>query len=219
MTATDRLFQAITEDIVECKLKPEQKLSEPEIAKKFGTSRAPIREALRRMEERGLVIHRPHQGYSVAAFSIEKLIEIFEVREALEGIACRLACERMSNKDIAKLKDIVRVHKQELNRNPNGGYSYQYQDIDFHFLIVKGSKNSMINKLICEDNYNMMLIYRNLHKEIAGSGKQALKEHFRVLDALENRDGELAEILMRRHIIAAKSRAIQSYKRLHDKEE
>ena len=77
----------------------------------------------------------------------------------------------------------------------------------------------MINKLICEDNYNMMLIYRNLHKEIAGSGKQALKEHFRVLDALENRDGELAEILMRRHIIAAKSRAIQSYKRLHDKEE
>ncbi len=211
MTVGEQLFHKISQEITEGSLKPKQKLSEPELAKKYGTSRAPVREAIRRLAERGLIEIEARKGPRVAGFSMEKFIEIFEIREALESHACHLAADRMTDDELSQLRQIVLRHEKEIKNNRTDEYTRQYQDIDFHFLIAKGSNNSFFTKLLCEDYYNLMLVHRNCHKWVKSRGKQALKDHFQILMALEDRDGELAEFLMRRHVRAAKLSVIETY--------
>ncbi len=211
ITVGEQLFHKISQEITEGSLKPAQKLSEPELAKKYGTSRAPLREAIRRLAERGLIVIKPRQGPRVAEFSIEKFIEIFEIREALESHACRLAADRMTDDELSQLSHIVLQHEKEIINNRTDKYTHQYEDIDFHFLIARGSNNTFFTKLLCEDYYNLMLVHRNCHKWVKSRGKQALKDHFQILMALEDRDGELAELLMRRHVQAAKLSVIETY--------
>ncbi|PID41168.1 MAG: GntR family transcriptional regulator [Proteobacteria bacterium] len=211
MTVGEQLFHKISQDIIEGILKPLQKLSEPELAKKYGTSRAPLREAISRLAERGMIVIKPRQGPSVAEFSMEKFIEIFEIREALESHACRLAAERMTNNELAQIRRIVLCHEKLIKASNKEEYTHQYKDIDFHFLIAKGSGNTFLQKLLCEDYYDLLLVHRNYHKWVKSRGSQALKDHFNILMALEERDGELAEMLMRRHIKYARISIKKTY--------
>src|SRR5260221_8086103 len=97
----DRIVERLEQAIMNGGLAPGSKLSEQALARRFGVSRGPLREAIRRLEGRKLIERKPNIGARVATLSEKKLLDIFGVPEALEGLACRLAAEQMTDEEIA----------------------------------------------------------------------------------------------------------------------
>ena len=203
-TLADRILADLTAAIVEGDLSPGVKLNEPDLARRFGTSRGPLRDALRRLEARRLVVTTPNAGARVVSLSTAQLLELYELREALEGQTARLAAERMSDQEIGELERLLDQHAAEIERRQGREYFRQQGDLDFHFRIARASGNALLYSTLCVDHYQLMRLYRNKFSNRHGRPNRALAEHRRVLDALRERDGELAELLMRRHIRAAR---------------
>lgn len=200
-----RLYDDLTRAILAGTLAPGEKLSEPAIARSFGASRAPVREAIRRLQERGLVTYAVNQGARVAQPSAAEFLALLDVREAMEGMAARLAATHMEISEVAALEALVAGHRGEIERNPLGAYLQDDPETDFHRRIARGSGNPILADLLCEQFYPRLRLCRRLHRTVQGRGREAWKEHLRITEAIGQRDGELAEILMRRHIRAARA--------------
>ena len=205
----DRLYEQLAQAILTGELAPGEKVSEPAIARRFGASRAPVREALRRLQERGLVTYAVNQGARVARPSADEFLALLDVREAIEGMAARLAATNMSDAEIAALGRLVSGHASEIERSPLKAYLQDDPDNDFHMRIAQGSGNPILADLLCDQFYPRLKLCRRMHRTVPGRGKAAWKEHVRIMEAIMDRDGELAEILMRRHVRAARI-ALQS---------
>lgn len=203
-TLADRVLEAVQTAIVTGDLAPGTKLKEPDLARTYGISRGPLREAIRRLEARGLVQSTPHAGARVVDLSVDQLLDIYEVRETLEGLACRLAAARISADEVGELKDLLERHGLAVEDKEGREYFQQEGDLDFHFRIAELSGNEVITKILCEDLYQLMRMYRYKFSLVPDRPVAALKEHWRIMDALAEGDGELAELLMRRHIRAVR---------------
>lgn len=205
---SDRVFDQLSEAIVAGELLPGAKISEPDLAIRFGVSRAPLREAIRRLEERKLVSRVAHQGARVAVLSAARISEIYMVREALEGVAAREAAHRMGGEDVGQLRALLSTHEQSFGDDGGGGGGDTYRmgsaDEDFHFRIIRASGNATLIALLLGEYYALIRMFRRQHRQVAGRARRALVEHHRITDALADRDAELAEFLMRRHIAAAR---------------
>ena len=201
---TARLYRDLTRAILTGELAPGEKLSEPVIAKKYGASRAPVREAIRRLQERGLVTYVVNQGARVAQPSAEEFLALLDVREAMEGMAARLAANHMAKEEIAALENLMTGHRSEIERDPQGAYLQDDPETDFHMRIAHGSGNPILAELLCEQFYPRLRLCRRLHRTVPGRGHEAWKEHLRITEAIAMHDGELAEILMRRHVREAR---------------
>ena len=199
-TLSERIFEALQTAIVTGDLKPGDKIREAELAKQYGTSRGPLRDALRRLEARRLVTNTPNAGARVVSLSRKQLLELYQVREALEGMTCRLAANNMADAEIEELGELLDRHEAEVRRKDGAEYFRQEGDLDFHFRIAKGCRNELLCSALCEDHYQLMRLYRHKFSTRAGRPRRALAEHRQILDAIRDRDGELAELLMRRHI-------------------
>lgn len=203
-TLADQLLEQLQAAIVEGDLAPGEKLREPDLARLYGTSRGPLRDALRRLEARRLVVSTPNAGARVTALSATQLIELYQVREALEGMTCRLAARHMSDEEIAELAALLERHQRNIEQKQGREYFRQEGDLDFHYRIARGCGNTMLANSLCVDHYQLMRMYRHKFSAHRGRPARALAEHQRILSAIAERDGELAEILMRRHIRAAR---------------
>lgn len=203
-TLADRVCKQIVTAIVKGDLLPGQKISEPELARTYGISRGPLREAIRRLEGWRLVERKPHIGARVVKLSARELIEIYRVREALEGMACRLAAEHMTQEEIDSLKALLDTHELSIEQREGRSYFQKEGDLDFHYRIVQGSKNAKLQEMLGADLYHLVRMYRYQFSVSSSRPKRALKEHRQIIDAIEARDAELAEMLMRRHISAAR---------------
>ena len=198
------VFTDLRQRIVEGDISTGSKLSEPELAKYYEISRSTLRDALSRLEGSGLLERKANIGYRVVTLSIEQLLEIFRVRESLEGMACRLAAQNMTSKQIEDLKHLLEVHNQNKSLQQGQAYIQEEGDLDFHFCIVMGSGNKLLIRLLCEELYYLVRMYRYQFGMASPRAKRALFEHHHIIQAIEDQDGELAEILMRRHISASR---------------
>jgi DNA-binding GntR family transcriptional regulator len=170
------------------------------LAREYGISRGPLREALSRLEACGLIVRRRNIGASVVAISVEHFLEISYIRESLEGLAARLAAKAMTDTEIDDLKGLLQVHKQDIEQNEGRAYLQKEGNVDFHFRIVQGSKNKRLVALLCNDLYHQLRIYRYQFGMQSPRSGDAFREHENIVAAIAHRDGELAEILMRHHI-------------------
>ncbi len=204
-TLADRAFARIEAAIEKGDLPPGTKISEALLARTFGISRGPLREAIRRLEGRKLIRRVPRVGASVATYSRKDLIEIFIVREALEGMACRLAAENMTVAEIAELESVLEHHRGGDELRTGSGYYQTPGDLDFHYRIVRGSQNSKLIELLCDELYYLIRVYRYRSGAAPGRAQQAFEEHQAIVIAMRDRDGDLAESLMRRHIAYARA--------------
>jgi len=151
----------------------------------------------------------PNVGAKVVSLNIEQAIEIYEIRESLEGLACRLAASRANADDCLKLRELLANHEKQI-KSENGHLYYQKEgDLDFHYLIVQLSGNTRLFDLLCDELYHLLRLYRVQTSSSPSRPVQAFKEHDQIVDAIENGDGELAELLMRRHIASAKQTLMQ----------
>ncbi|MGX5173830.1 GntR family transcriptional regulator [Aliikangiella sp. IMCC44653] len=198
ITATDKTFVQMRQDIVEGHIQAGSKLSETELAAKYGVSRAVIRESINRLESCHLVERKANVGARVVALTAVGLEQLYQVRESLEGMAVRLAAENMSDAEIADLKSLLNSHFHTIK----GGDSYYQEagDVDFHYRIIQGSKNAHLIRMLVDGLYHLVRMYR-VQLGMAGPRvTTAFDEHKNIVNAIANRDPELAEMLMRRHI-------------------
>jgi len=210
-TLADSVFNQLRIAIVKGELPPGSKVNEPQLSKQYGISRGPLREAIRRLEGCKLVEITPNIGAKVVSLNIRQIIEIYEIRESLEGLACRLAAEEASKEDCRSLRDLLTNHEQQI-QSGNGRLYYQKEDdLDFHYLIVQLSGNSRLFNLLCDELYHLLRLYRVQTSSSPSRPVQAFKEHHQIVDAIENRDGELAELLMQRHVASAKKTLMQQF--------
>ncbi|MFP1683557.1 GntR family transcriptional regulator [Alloalcanivorax sp. C16-1] len=199
-TLADRVFARLQDDIVRGVIAPGSKVSETELAGRYGVSRGPLREAIRRLESRKLVEREVHVGTRVASLSFTDLIEIYYVREALEGQAARLAAERMSEQEVAGLYQLLAQHEQQQDLREDTAYFQREFDLDFHYRIIQGSHNQTLIRMLIGELYHLVRMYRYQFSTTANRPQKALHEHRRIVEAIESRDAEMAELLMRRHI-------------------
>ena len=204
ITRADTVFTSLRQRIVEGNILTGCKLSEPELAKYYEISRSTLRDALSRLEGCGLLERKANIGYRVVTLSTGQLLEIFRVRESLEGMACRLAAENMTSTQIEDLKHLLEVHNQHESLQQGQAYIQKEGDLDFHFQIVMGSGNKLLIRLLCEELYYLVRMYRYQFGMASPRAKRAFSEHHHIIQAIEDHDGELAEILMRRHISASR---------------
>ena len=197
--------------IVEGDIITGSKISEPELAKHYDISRSTLRDALGRLEGCGLVERKPNVGYRVITLSTTQLIEIFHTREVLEGLACRLAAQNMSAGEVEDLKQLLNEHQSNEKLQKGQAYYQKEGDLDFHYRIVKGSKNQLLIRLLCEELYYLVRMYRYQFGMQSPRAKRAFSEHFHIIESIEQGDGELAEILMRRHIAASRNNVERNF--------
>ena len=204
----DQAFQKLVEAISRGDFEPGQAVKELQIAKQLGISRGPLREAMNRLEARNLVERRPRFGVQVVRLSQRDLAELFTMREALEGMACRLAATIMSEQELAALSALLEEHGRSEGVRTGSGYYQGSADEDFHFRIVRGSGNTRLIKALCEDLYYQLRIYRYRSSVSPGRARAAFDEHKAIVKALLARDADRAEAAMRKHISHAQANLV-----------
>ena len=179
------------------------KISESELAKRHQVSRGPLREALVKLESLGLITRSANVGARVIELTEEDILYHFQIREALEGMAARLAAENIETHELQALYDLLEVHTQTVDDQIANQSMHQSGNFDFHLRIIKASKNPKLISLLNDKLYAVIRLFRHQISTHRTDPKQALQEHKALLDAIANREGDLAELLMRRHISRA----------------
>ena len=214
-TLADVAARRLAHSIVTGELAQGQKLNEAELAERFGMGRGPLREALRHLEGMRLVKRIPNAGARVVVLDRKILSDLYAVREALEGMACRLAATQMSDDEITQLSDLLDQHAAQIKKQGGKVYAQSEGDLDFHYQIARGSRNQMLMDMLGSEQYQLLRMCRYRTSRNALRTQPALQQHRQIVEALANRDGELAEMLMRRHIQGA----WRSISEMIDKEE
>lgn len=200
----ERLFVTLRGEIVDGTIPAGSKVSEPELARRFEASRGSLREAVMRLESLGLLERRVNVGARVVDLTERGLLELYDVREALEGMACRLAATERSEEDLVELRRMLARHEQQEELQAGTGYYQPEGDFDFHFRIVQASNNDLLIDTLCNRLYYRVRMYRYQLGMFSPRAQRAFREHSHIIEAIEAGDGELAEILMRRHIRASR---------------
>ncbi|WP_100657342.1 GntR family transcriptional regulator [Alteromonas flava] len=203
VTSSDKLFYQLRKDIVEGVIAAGCKLSEAELAATYQVSRAVVREAINRLASCHLIERKANVGARVVSLSVEGLIELYQVRESLEGMAARLAARNMTENEVEELQGLLDKHATSVK----DGQSYYQEagDVDFHYRIVQGSKNQQLIQMLVNGIYHLVRMYR-VQLGMAGPRvSTAFTEHQQIVNAIQHRDEELAEMLMRRHILYSRN--------------
>lgn len=198
VTSSDKTFAAIRADIVNGVISAGSKLNETELSTKYQVSRAIIRESINKLVNANLVERKANVGAKVVTLSHQGLIQLYQVRESLEGMAARLAAKNMSDYEIEQLQILLSKHFE--NVKDSESYYQEAGDVDFHYRIALGSHNQHLIAMLMDNIYHLVRMYR-VQLGMAGPRvTTAFSEHQHIAQAIANRDQELAELLMRRHI-------------------
>ena len=203
VTSADKTFFQLRKAIVEGEIVQASKLSETELSTKYSVSRAVIREAINRLEASHLVERKANVGARVVSLTPAGLLELYQVRESLEGMAARLAAINMTDHEIDDLQTLLNSHFETVQSA--GSYYQEAGDVDFHYRIIQGSKNKHLISMLTDGIYHLVRMYRVQLGMTGPRVTTAFDEHKHIVQAICNRDAELAEMLMRRHILYSKS--------------
>jgi DNA-binding GntR family transcriptional regulator len=200
--ASDRLRQAI----VEGKLRPNQRLVESEVAQELEMSRTPVREALKRLQVQGYLSKLPRGGMIVTDHSPSQIRNVYEIREALESTAIRLACQRATQEQVDKAAEYhARSSEAIRNRDVN-----QFIELNsaFHTELLSACGNEQLWSLI--QTFRDHFFDRRLVRVFtAGDWRSMFTQHRRILEAVRQRDAHLAEKRVRQHTRAALRLALE----------
>ncbi|MHC0054650.1 GntR family transcriptional regulator [Actibacterium sp. D379-3] len=193
---SESIRRAIERDIFNGKLRPGSPLDEDQIAKKFGVSRTPVREAILQLAHSGIVEKLPRKGSIVARIDIHKLILLFELMSELEAICARLATRRMTAAERQKLAELHRKSEEAYRAGDQDAY-YDFSH-RFHMQIIQGTHNEeIINTL---NRVGIQLVpYRRFQLRYPGRSEANLQGHKAVLDAILTCDADTASEVFKQH--------------------
>jgi len=192
-----KIYEIIKRKIVNRRIPLGTKLREDLLAKELGVSRTPVREALNRLAQEGLVEIFPRRGIHVIEPSVDDVIELLEIREALEGMVARLAASKITDEVLRRMKKYFEGREQQIRQREFAGYSKA--DVDFHNLLLKACGNDRLVQIM-NNLYDHIQMLRLRSVILPGRAEKSLQEHLLVIEALEKRDPDLAEKRIREHI-------------------
>lgn len=202
----DVIFNTLRDAIVSGDLKPGERLMEVDLAEKMGVSRTPVREAVRKLEMEGLVTMVPRKGTHVAELSAKDIMDVLEVRASLDRLATELAAKRVRQEHIRSLENI---HKQYASCIEKGNISGAIKkDVEFHEVIYNASGNNKLNN-VAANLREQIYRYRVLYLRDFTNAEEVLKEHQSILQALYEKDVDLAGRLAEEHIVNQKQTIIR----------
>lgn len=196
-TLCDAVFIKLRDEILSGALKPGQRLQQVELANRFGISRMPVRDALRKLEAEGLVTVYPGRGASVSVLDLEELQEVYRIREVLEDLATRMATPNITDEEIAALSRLEQEMEQASQRGDVG--LWLLLDLKFHNSAYQPCKSPRLLKMIASF-WNTTQRFRRVYVMVPGRIAHAEATHRRMLAALRARDVEEACRLIREHI-------------------
>lgn len=194
---TDWVYEEVRQAIIELRLKPGEPLREATMAEQLGVSKTPVREALARLEQEGLVETTSFKGAVVSGYSREDLQEIYELRELLEGAAARAAATSASDDTLTRLAALVAESRGLHAKEDLEGLAALLGAFDL--VIYEQVANERIRALIENLKAHLARIGR-LTEEIPGRVKASVEEHAAIVEAIAARDADEAERSMRIHI-------------------
>lgn len=200
----DEAFERIANSIVIGEIEPGERLREANLARQLGISRGVLREAMQRLEGLKLVRRTSNIGVHVIGLSYDDLYELYTMREALEGMAARLAAENIRDDEIKALQALIERHGRSEDLQQGDGYYQYFADEDFHVFIARASRNSRLERMLCNELYFQLRLYRYRSSSRPGRAKEAFAEHQEVVDAIAARDPDRAENAIRTHLRRAR---------------
>lgn len=190
------VFDALREAIIQGRLKPGERLMEIQLAEELGVSRTPVREAIRKLELEGFLVMIPRKGAYVADISVKDIVDIFEVRAALESLAAGLAAERITEEELEQLERAL-VHISEASANNLN--AVVQTDTSFHEIIYKASRNQRLVQIVTHLQEQIQR-FRTVSLAQPGRTKIVIEEHRKIVETISERNVELARSLAREHI-------------------
>lgn len=194
----DQLIETLRNDIRSGALRPGDQLEEAALAERFGVSRTPVREAVRSLVDCGLLETRPRKGAFVRVLSAKELIDLFEVAAELEGMACRLAAERLTADKAAALEDALQFCRRAADENNQDDYAKA--NLAFHKAIHDAAGNNRLIEQI-EQLAGHINPYRAMPFQMRGRLQKSIEEHAAIAEAILENAGTQADELMRDHMM------------------
>lgn len=196
----DLIYEYIRKMIFNGELKEGERLVEKDLAEKLKVSRTPVREALRKLETEGLVVHLPRKGVVVKGFSKEDVIEIYSIRKSLEALAISFTVQNITEKEIEKLKYLNERMKE----------AAEEEDVEKLFELLREFNKVLIESCRMPRLISLINTYREYlerFRVVTMSKKErkllALKEHDEIIDAIIKRDANRAQSLVQEHLQGA----------------
>lgn len=193
----DVVFQTLRQAILRGELKPGERLMEIHLAQKLGVSRTPVREAIRKLELEGLVLMIPRKGAVVAEITVSDLEDVLEVRMALEELAVKNVCKRITEEHLAQLRTLAAEFRRTLYGNDVAACAQA--DMMFHDAIYEATGNSRLVQIL-NNLREQMYRYRMEYLKDRQSHSILVREHEEILRGLEEHNEELALKATCRHI-------------------
>lgn len=185
----------------------EAPLREADLSRILGVSRTPIREALNRLHQEGLVEVVPRRGVRVRPSSHEEYLCWLEIREVIDALAARLAAQRIEPDTIKEMRELFTGFSEETLRDPDNCIAFLSANASFHRMVIEASQNALLMRLAGRHDYMGRLHQQATNAE--GRLSKSIGEHGELIDALERHDAERAELLAREHAQSLR-KAVQS---------
>lgn len=199
-TNVQRVYHALRADMLDYRLSAGAPLREVELSEQYAASRTPVREALARLEQQGLVV-RAGRSYHVRTFSLAEIEDIYELREALEKMTVRRVIERGPESALSELYEQIALYPEAMESEDIA----QYNELGrrFHLTLAEHCGNARLRSEVAKV-HDQIRMFRRFEPRTAHTLVRGLEEHLRIIRAIEARDVTLAEAEMRYHLQAAR---------------
>ena len=193
----DVVFNTLREAILKGDLKPGERLMELQLASKLGVSRTPIREAIRMLEQEGLAVTPPRKGAEVAKMTLKDMEDVLEIRDALDELAVRIACQKISDEQLKQLEDMKELF--EKSTQTGNVKKIAEADVTFHDVIYEATGNPKLVTLL-NNLREQVYRYRVEYIKDPKNYPTLIAEHEAILESLKNRDVKNAVEAMHVHV-------------------
>jgi DNA-binding GntR family transcriptional regulator len=202
---SELVYQKLRSALGSGALKPGQRVLEVEVAEWLQVSRTPVRDALRRLESEGMLTLEPRMGLVVASISHQAMLELYVMREVLEGTAARLCARHASDPEITELEELV---KREARLQGNYSELARHNRL-FHEAIHRGAHNRYLEKSLAAVNDTMHLLGPS-QLLIPERARQSQAEHAELFEHISNHAADAAEAAARRHVRSAQQQRVRN---------
>jgi DNA-binding GntR family transcriptional regulator len=208
LTLEESVYLRLSEEILSGELTRGHALTESHLCSKYSASRTPVRAAIHKLAEEGLVECVPNRGAVVLGIDTTLLRDIYQIRMRLEGLSSFLAAERISDGELENLKNTVELAEFYLNKKDTE--NLRQLDSKFHEIIYRASGNRMLEKTLRE-LHRIIKFYRKKSLAVSDRLSKSVEEHREIFEAIKDKDAARADELTSRHI----ERAFQNISKIY----
>jgi DNA-binding GntR family transcriptional regulator len=204
-----KVYSQLKSMILDQNLKPGSKIYQEKLAEDLGISRTPLVNALKKLEQEHLITAIPRRGFYARHFSKEEMINIFELREVLEGLAARRAAIRISDNQIQKLRNFFKDFKSF--EDDDIVEKYAKEDRRFHNFLIQIGGDDLLSSIL--ETYSVITFSYlvGLRGGLVRPPQETIREHLAIIEAITRKDPEKAESVVRLHLRKSREKLAQEF--------